>query len=317
MIFATAALFFSKRTITKFLFVIYDIGLYFFLRYYWENYESIMAGELTDFEQDISFVTSITIIIVLLFFSLKENENFNKKNQLLLDSLEKNNQELKYANEGLERFAYIASHDLKTPLRTIIGYTELIERDYKKENMKNFQAYFGEIKKGSLQMNDLIKSTLEYSRLNSSEIDKTPINLNEIIESIKNAYTNDDTVFITSDSLPTILGEENQLLSLFQNLIENGIKYNQNTKKEIQINSKTLADKYLIEVKDNGIGINKKYHDQIFTMFKRLHTKQQYEGTGLGLAICEKVVAKMNGKIWIESEVGVGTSFFVELVREI
>ena len=104
--------------------------------------------------------------------------------------------------------------------------------------------------------------------------------------------------------------------AIFQNLIENGVKYNEQSKKNIHISSTTETDKYLIQIEDNGIGIDEKYHNQIFTMFKRLHTNQQYEGTGLGLAICEKVVTKMNGKIWFESEVGVGTSFFVELVRE-
>ncbi len=316
IIFVTTALFFSQRLITKLSFVIYDVALYFFLRYYWNNYDSLMTPELTNFEQDIAFVATVAIIIVLLFFSLKENEDFNKKNQLLLDSLERNNKELKRANEGLERFAYIASHDLKTPLRTIIGYTQLIQRDYKEDNDEIFNRYFEEIKKGSLQMNDLIKSTLEYSRLNSSEIDKRLIDLNQIMESIKNAYINNSNVFISYNYLPIILGEENQILSLFQNLIENGVKYNEQSKKNIHISSTTETDKYLIQIEDNGIGIDEKYHDQIFTMFKRLHTNQQYEGTGLGLAICEKIVAKMNGKIWFESEVGVGTSFFVELVRE-
>jgi signal transduction histidine kinase len=316
IIFVTTALFFSQRLITKLSFVIYDVALYFFLRYYWNNYDSLMTPELTNFEQDIAFVATVAIIIVLLFFSLKENEDFNKKNQLLLDSLERNNKELKRANEGLERFAYIASHDLKTPLRTIIGYTQLIQRDYKEDNDEIFNRYFEEIKKGSLQMNDLIKSTLEYSRLNSSEIDKRLIDLNQIMESIKNAYINNSNVFISYNYLPIILGEENQILSLFQNLIENGVKYNEQSKKNIHISSTTETDKYLIQIEDNGIGIDEKYHNQIFTMFKRLHTNQQYEGTGLGLAICEKVVTKMNGKIWFESEVGVGTSFFVELVRE-
>ncbi len=309
IIFVTIALFFYRETVTKILFIFYDLSIYFFLRYYWKNFDSPLADDLTYFEQDISYVSSIAIIIFLLFFSLKEN-------QLLFESLEKNNDELKRANEGLERFAYIASHDLKTPLRTIIGYTQLIEKDFKKDNTQNFNLYFEEIKKGSLQMNDLIKSTLEYSRLNSSEIDKYPIDLNSIINNIKNGYINNDKVFITNNHLPTILGGENQLLSLFQNLIENGVKYNKNTEKRIQVNSKKSGNKHLIEVKDNGIGIDKKYHDQIFTMFKRLHTKQQYDGTGLGLAICEKVVAKMNGKIWIESKIGVGTTFFIELPNE-
>ena len=118
---------------------------------------------------------------------------------------------------------------------------------------------------------------------------------------------------IEKGDLPTILAEAGQMILLFQNLIENGLKYNQNPNKIVQISSNSTSKKTLITVKDNGIGINKEYHEQIFNMLKRLHTSHEYEGTGLGLAICKKIVDRMNAKIWLESEKGKGTTFFIEL----
>ncbi len=316
MIFITTAFFFHKKTITKFLLAFYNILIFFFLEYYWTHYDSIYMTIVSPITEPLTFITSVCCSITIMFTFLKENENFDAKNQELLKTLEINNQELKVANKELERFAYVASHDLKTPLRTILGFTELLERDYKNGKNDNFLAYFKQIKQGTLQMDNLIKTTLEYSRIDNLETENTWIDLNQIIKSIKSNYLNNKTVSIEYDTLPSIFAEENQILSLFQNLIENGTKYNQSPVKKINISCKTSDNKYLFSVSDNGIGIEKQYQNQIFTMFKRLHTNQQYDGTGLGLAICEKVVAKMNGKIWIESKVGVGTTFFVELERE-
>ncbi len=314
LIFITTGVFFNQKLILKLLFILYNFALYIYLRYYWTNYESIYSDETAEFSQDVGFFSTAIIIILLIILFENQNNKYDDENQILLNSLEKNNTEIMKVNQELERFAYIASHDLKTPLRTILGYIKLIEKSLDTNNIKNIKKFFEEIKKGTLQMNDLIKSTLEYSRINNNiDIELTNINLNEVISSIKHAYINDESIEITSNQLPIIYSEEHQVFSLFQNLIENGIKYNKQSKKTIKINYQKKGNSHLIKITDNGIGIDKKYHNQIFTMFKRLHTKQQYDGTGLGLAICEKVVAKMNGKIWIESKVGVGTTFFIEL----
>lgn len=313
IIFITTAFFFHKQTIVKFSFAIYNILIYFILRYYWANYESPFSDIITDITEPITFITAVSTTITIVFTFLKENEKFTEKNQLLLQSLAENNAELKTVNEELERFAYIASHDLKTPLRTISGYIKLLERDFDKGKMDNFPIYFREITNGAMQMNNLIKTTLEYSRISHIEDEKTWIDLNVAMKSIQNAYANEEHIQITFVDLPTIYGEENQILSLFQNLIENGLKYNEQVQKTIDITCETSTDKYLFIIKDNGIGIAEQFHEQIFTMFKRLHANQKYEGTGLGLAICAKIIANLNGRIWLESEVGKGTTFFVEL----
>jgi signal transduction histidine kinase len=316
IIFITTAVFFNKKAILKILFVSYNVLLSLFLKYYWGSYESVFADHVTTPTEIVSFITAITVTITLIITFLKENESYDKKNQALLKSLEQNNEELKRANEALERFAYIASHDLKTPLRTILGYTELLERDFNRGKTDSFSNYFGQIKQGTLQMNDLIKSTLEYSRVSNLETEKIWIDLNQLIKSVENAYTNDKKVSFIIKDLPTIYAEENQILSLFQNLIENGLKYNNEDFKIIEISCKTTDNSYLFTVSDNGIGIPEEFHNQIFTMFKRLHTNQQYEGTGLGLAICEKVVAKLNGKLSLVSKINEGTTFYIELPKD-
>lgn len=316
IIFITTAFFFHKKTITKFSLAIYNILIYFILRYYWATYVSIFADIVTPITEPITFITAVAATVTVVFTFLKENEKYDQKNQILLQDLAKNNEELKNANKELERFAYVASHDLKTPLRTIMGYVKLLERDFNKGKMDNFSTYFTQIKQGTIQMNDLIKTTLEYSRINHIDDDKRWIDLNEIIKCIQNTYTNNPNVSITATNLPTIYAEENQVLSLFQNLIENGLKYNEQSLKTIEIQCDSTSDKHLIAIKDNGIGIAAQFHDQIFMMFKRLHTNQQYEGTGLGLAICEKIVEKMQGEISVSSIVGEGTTFYIELPKK-
>lgn len=316
IIFITTAFFFHKKTATKFLLAIYNIVIYFFLRYYWATYISLFADVVTPVTEPITFITAVSAMIAIMFTFLRENEKYDKKNQDLLQSLAENNEELKTANKELERFAYVASHDLKTPLRTILGYTELLERDFNKGKTDNYLIYFGQIKQGALQMNDLIQTTLEYSRVNHIDNEKAAINLNKAIKGIQNSYANNPNINITFAGLPTIFAEESQVISLFQNLIENGLKYNEQPFKTVEINCENSTNKYFITVKDNGIGIPKEFHEQIFTMFKRLHTNQQYEGTGLGLAICAKIIDKMNGQISLKSKVGKGTTFIIELPNE-
>lgn len=315
MIFFVAIFFFHKNFYTKSILVIYNTFLVLSLIYYWENYTSPFDLLLPNFFSYFAYLVTSTIIMTLIQRFIVEMANINKENQVLLKSLESNNEELKNANEALERFAYIASHDLKTPLRTILGFTQLLERDYNNDKTERFPFYFSQVKQGARQMNELIKNTLEYSRVNHLTEEKKWINLNEIIANIHVAYVTDKTVEINTKNLSKVFGDENQLLSLFQNLIENGIKYNDKPTKKIEISSTEMPNSIQIIVKDNGIGIPKKFHGQIFTMFKRLHTNQQYEGTGLGLAICEKIVYRMNGQISLKSVEGEGTTFYIDLPK--
>lgn len=317
--FILTSFFFLEKLRTKLSFAFFNFILFLILKYYWETYPSIFSAELSPFLEVTTFIITAFVIMSIMYLFLKQIEKYNIANIKLLETLKNNNHRLKVANEELERFAYIASHDLKTPLRTIISFTGLLERDFKRNKLDSFPDYFTYVKEGARQMNNLISDTLEYSKVNHEIIlEKKKIDLNIVVDNIKlNLVQNcENQVTIEKDNLPIILGEEGQMVLLFQNLIENGLKYNQNDHKMVQITSTSTPEKILITVKDNGIGINKDYHEQIFNMFKRLHTSNVYEGTGLGLAICKRIIDRVNGKIWLESEEGKGTTFFIELVKD-
>lgn len=316
MIFVVSAFFFHTQWLLKISLGLYNIILFFVLNHYWTNYSSPFSDIIPASFSSISFILTIVTIVAMVQRFISEISRINIDNQELLKTLEQNNEELKNANEALERFAYVASHDLKTPLRTILGFTELLERDYKNNKTERFPVYFSQVKQGARQMNELIKNTLEYSRINHmTEEEKTLIDLNKIIADIHIAYVTNPSIEINTSNLPQIMAKENQVLSLFQNLIENGLKYNDKTLKTINVTHTETPYSVQIMVKDNGIGIPEKFHNQIFTMFKRLHTNQQYEGTGLGLAICQKIVDRMNGQISLTSVEGEGTTFHINLPK--
>ena len=318
--FILTSFFFHEKLRTKLSLAAFNFILFLILKYYWANYNSLLSLEFSSFFELVTFTITAAVIMSIMHIFLGQIKKYNETNKKLLETLEHNNERLKVANEELERFAYIASHDLKTPLRTIISFTGLLERDFKRNKLDSFPDYFTYVKEGAKQMDSLISATLEYSKVNHDVvIEKKEIDLNNVVNNIKmNLLQNyGNEVVIEKDDLPIVLAEEGQMTLLFQNLIENGLKYNQKINKIVKVNSKSTSEKILITVKDNGIGINKEYHEQIFNMFKRLHTSHEYEGTGLGLAICKKIVDRMNGKIWIESEEGKGTTFFIELKKDV
>lgn len=317
-IFILTSFFFHEQLRTKLLLAFFNFGLYLVLRYRWEYYDNILSSDVLIYIEIFTFMITATAIVTIIHVFLTEIKRYNQTNKKLLQTLEDNNNRLQAANEELERFAYIASHDLKTPLRTIISFTGLLERDFERNKLDSFPDYFSYVKEGAKQMNSLISSTLEYSKVNhETEIEKKEIDLNSVVEKIKRnlLQTYGESTIIQKSNLPSVFAEEGQMTLLFQNLIENGLKYNEEENKVIKITAKETANFIQIIVKDNGIGIEKQYHEQIFSMFKRLHTNHTYEGTGLGLAICKKIVDRMNGKIWLESEEGKGTTFFIELLR--
>lgn len=315
--FILTSFFFHEKLSTKLSLAFFNFSLFLFLKYYWTNYDSFMPLEVSSFFELVTFTITAAVIMSIMYIFLNQIEEYNRANKKLLKTLEHNNNKLKTANEELERFAYIASHDLKTPLRTIISFTGLLERDFKRNKLDSFPDYFNYVKEGAKQMDNLISSTLEYSKVKHEDnLNKEAVDLNIVVDNIKiNLLQNyENNVIIEKNDLPIIWAEKGQMILLFQNLIENGLKYNKNENKSVHITSNSTPKRMLITIKDNGIGINKEYHEQIFNMFKRLHTSHEYEGTGLGLAICKKIVDRMNGRIWLESEEGKGTTFFIEFI---
>ncbi|MFK7978438.1 MAG: ATP-binding protein [Saprospiraceae bacterium] len=234
--------------------------------------------------------------------------------------LQQYNQALKQKNTELERFVYIASHDLKTPLLNVICFLDLMQKHTDKHYQDaDLQEYLAFATTGAKQMNHIIEDVLEFSQLNTEKFSPSvSVNLNEVVQkvcqSLRVVIKEKNADFQIHD-LPTILGIPSQMKQLFQNLIENGIKYNNNERPTITIKSIIQKEHFQIIVTDNGIGINERYKESIFEMFKRLHTAREYEGTGIGLAICKKIMTQYRGEIQLESEEGKGSQFVLSFPK--
>lgn len=223
------------------------------------------------------------------------------------------NMELEKQNEELERFAYVSSHDLQEPIRSIVGFSQLLERKYKDTIDGEAEQYLSYITEASFRISKLVSALLEYTRLGKErKIEK--IDLKEKVNNILMDHARliqDNNATIHVDNLPMIEGCEVEITQLFQNIIQNAIKFRKlGTPPLIIIKYEDTHSHWCFSIKDNGIGIDMEFKDQIFIIFKRLHTRAVYEGTGIGLSLCKKIVELHDGKIWIESEMGMGTTFF-------
>jgi light-regulated signal transduction histidine kinase (bacteriophytochrome) len=221
-------------------------------------------------------------------------------------------EKLKNSNKELEQFAYVASHDLREPLRMITSFLELLKMRYENDLDGEANEFIDYAVDGAQRMDVMIKDLLDYSRISSQERKfeylKSEEILNTVLINLKSTIK-DNSVNIIHDPLPLIYANNQQMVQLFQNLIGNAIKYRGKENPEIQISYEDVDDEYIFSIKDNGIGIDEKHLKKIFNIFHRLHTSEEYEGTGIGLAISEKILEKHRGKIWAESETGKGTIF--------
>lgn len=221
-------------------------------------------------------------------------------------------EELVRSNAELEQFAYVASHDLQEPLRMVTSYVQLLEKRYKDKLDQDANEFIAYAVDGSNRMRILIQSLLEYSRVNRVKAFE-PINVNQVIDlvlqDLRETIQNNKAA-ITVNALPEITGDPILIGQLFQNLIGNAIKFKGDKDPEIIISGEKKDKEILFSVKDNGIGIEKEYSKKIFVIFQRLHSKDKYPGTGIGLAICKKIVERHGGIIWMESEIGKGSTFY-------
>lgn len=234
------------------------------------------------------------------------------------EELDKKTKELSRSNIELEQFAYIASHDLQEPLRTVTSYLELLEKRYKDKLDADANDFINFAVDGSTRMRILIQSLLEYSRVNRVKpfgwIDTNEL-LADVIQTLDSSVK-ESKATINMDNLPKIYGDQVLINQLFQNLIENAIKFRGAKSPEIIISGIEKNNEYLFSVKDNGIGIKKEHFGRLFVVFQRLHTKEEYPGVGIGLAICKKIVEKHGGKIWIESEMNEGSTFYFTIRKQ-
>lgn len=228
--------------------------------------------------------------------------------------------DLSRKNEDLKKFAFIVSHDLKAPLRTIGSFTGLLKRRYFNAIDQNGQEYMEFITGGVKRMDQLLNDLLTYSQIENNEQES---NWTETKDVVHNALSNlyfqirneNAAIQINEKALPRVKGNSAHLTQLFQNIIANGIKFRNGKSPRISIDCLPKEDEYTFRIQDNGIGIEEQYKEKIFRMFSRLHKMEEYEGTGIGLATCKKIVEKHGGKIWVESQLGQGSTFFFSLPR--
>jgi PAS domain S-box-containing protein len=224
------------------------------------------------------------------------------------------------SNQELERFAYVASHDLREPLRMINSFLTLLERRNPQLDSES-KEFLEFAKDGAVRMDRMVLDLLDLSRVGRSGAAQDRINVStSVAEAIANLQflieeTKSDIAVV--DPLPIVLGCQDELTRLFQNLISNAIKYRHTDRHPvIRITCEQVEDAWQFSVADNGIGIASEYHDRIFIIFQRLHGRETYEGTGIGLAICKKIVSTFGGKIWVESGLSKGSTFYFTIPKE-
>jgi PAS domain S-box-containing protein len=227
--------------------------------------------------------------------------------------------ELERSNAELQQFAYVASHDLQEPLRMVSSYMQLLERRYKGKLDADADDFITYAVDGAKRMRRLINDLLQYSRVGThgrpfEPTDCTSV-LSAAIDNLEIAIE-DTKAQVTYDPLPRVLGDSTQLTQLFQNLIDNALKFRKNAPPLVHVSAQANKDYWLFAVSDNGIGIDPEYSERIFIIFQRLHGREEYSGTGIGLAICKKIVARHGGRIWVESRKDQGTTFFFTVPYE-
>ncbi len=227
--------------------------------------------------------------------------------------------ELKRSNEELEEFAYVASHDMQEPLRLINSYIQLMQKNIHDGKLGEVDVFMKYITESVNRMQALINDMLQYSRVNRKGNKFSTVNLNGVLSIAVANLTKrieENQTIITYEAMPEIVGDQSQLIRLFQNFIDNAIKFRSPERKPvIHISVKEVDGEYEFSVIDNGIGIDHKFHNRIFVIFQRLHTRTEFEGTGIGLSVCKKIIERHGGEIKLDSEVGRGTTFYFRLKK--
>jgi PAS domain S-box-containing protein len=222
-------------------------------------------------------------------------------------------EELRRANDDLQQFAYSASHDLQEPIRNVAVYSEIVSKRYHAVLDPEGQQFLGFLTEGGRRLAKLVNDLLAYTRAGAGEINPTTVDSSAVLQNALSSLAEvirESDARVTSDPLPEVYMGATHLQQLLQNLISNALKYRNENPPQIHISAVNLGAAWRFSVQDNGIGIDAKYKEVIFGVFKRLHRDQNYTGTGIGLAICQRVVERYGGRIWVESEPGKGATFF-------
>lgn len=257
-------------------------------------------------------------------FGATQNITRRKEDESLMielnNRLKQRADELAASNVELERFAYVASHDMQEPLRMITSFLQLFKKKYQDQIDETAEQYLHFVMDGADRMKRLITDLLEYSRIGSNKGVLEPIDTAQLMKEVEEVFVNriaECEATIICKGLPIIRGNKTQLFQLFQNLVGNALKYIGKEKPVVIVQGEEEATQYLFSVSDNGIGIKPMFFEKIFVLFQRLHHKHQYGGTGIGLSVCKKIVEKHGGKIWVTSEPDQGSTFYFSISKEI
>ncbi|MGH7962365.1 MAG: sensor histidine kinase, partial [Candidatus Binatia bacterium] len=221
--------------------------------------------------------------------------------------------ELQRSNTELEQFAYIASHDLQEPLRTVNNFTQLLAKRYQGNLDADADEFMGYITEGATRMQQLIRDLLAYSQVGKQGQEFTPTDCEAVLERTLHMLQmriEESGGQVTHAPLPTLAVDAGQLEQLFQNLIGNALKFRGPEPPRVHVSAQQNGRQWVFSVRDNGIGLDPQQAERIFQVFQRLHTRKAYPGTGIGLAICKKIVEQHGGRIWVESQPGQGATFF-------
>jgi signal transduction histidine kinase len=232
------------------------------------------------------------------------------------DALRQSGAALQRSSQELEHFAYIASHDLQEPLRMVASYAQLLARRYAGALDERADKYIHYVTDGARRMQSLISDLLLLSRVGTKGKPLRPTDCAEVVDEVlrdMRSLLRDSEAQVSCDALPVVLADAPQLAELFQNLISNAIKFRGEVAPQVHISAKRDGGAWILSVEDNGIGIEEKHLDTIFLAFRRLHVRDRYPGTGIGLAIAKKIVERHGGRIWVESQPGHGSTFYVSL----
>ena len=250
----------------------------------------------------------------------KMQNSLKEANADLEERVKERTAKLERSNQELEQFAYVASHDLQEPLRTISNFVELLEKKYPKNGDDDSYRYFQFILKATSRMQNLIKDLLEISRVGRN-VQFTQVDCNKVILDLMaemEISIKENNAAIHFSDLPVLIASEIELKRVFQNLISNALKFkNKETAPSITIRAQENENEFIFMIEDNGIGIKAEHTNKIFNIFQRLHSHTEYPGTGIGLATCKKIVHLHNGRLWVESTFGVGTTFYFTISKHI
>ena len=227
--------------------------------------------------------------------------------------------ELSRINAELEKFAYVASHDLQEPLRTVINFSDMLNRRYQDRLDADGREFLGFIVTGVTRMRRLIDDLLEFSRTGHERVVRQIVDAEEVLGRVLANLAQslaESAAVVTHDPLPTVLADAGQLEQLLQNLVGNAIKFRSDKRPLVHVGIEEQAADWLFSVRDNGIGLDPRFANRIFEMFQRLHSVGKYVGSGVGLAICKKIVERHAGRIWVESDEGQGAVFYFTLPRQ-